>query len=271
MKKCSEFFPDDFFEEYLCFSNIMTRNVRFYEDGTADENREFCKDKNLTYLPSRDGKLRYSLDGDRSTFKKEDITSEYNVTADEVIFSTEIRDKFKKNDILFVYKEEKIVGVVHYSDYNSLIVYLYLYSKIMIFEETLRKYFDAKGVSNQDVIDYFTDKIKTCNHKETDYFCSRITYFKKQEEKMRELKPFQIFAITDLIRYANSQFKLEIGNKKISDLRNNIMHFRILVRYDTNDDSEFIYDYKTFEELLENMRYLDKQQEILEQQIKEFR
>lgn len=268
MAKCKEFIHREFLEDFLCAGNIMNRKVYFYEDGSIEKNKKFCKTNNITFLPAKDGESRYQIDKSTSDFTKEKIPHSQKIQCDEKIFSEDILEKFEKNLVLFVYTDNKIVGVVHFSDYNSPIVYQYLYYKLMEFEETLRKYLVANNLSNENIIDFFIERVKSCDPTKVDFLCSRIAYFKKQEELMRELRPFQIFNLTDLIFFGNSKFGLRIDDRKIKDLRNCVMHFKMLIRYDTNSGSEFIFDYTSFEKLLENMEYLEEQQVRINELIK---
>lgn len=120
------------------FSEIMTRGMVFYDEEYLAECKEFCRIRDIHFLPHiHSHNLCYYYDRDTGNFKKQQIQERQMVRHDDPIFDTNLINDFKAFQVLFVEKSKRIVGIVHMSDYNRGAVYDYLYKKLFLLEKGL--------------------------------------------------------------------------------------------------------------------------------------
>lgn len=231
----------------LCFDKIMTTKVLFYDDVFKEDCKMFCERRNITYLPS---KKNYSschkLDGDE--FKKMRIEESQRVDVKDGMFGNSILEKFEKHHVLFVYRKNEISGVVHFCDYNRNPVCVYVYALLLEFERKLRELLISHGLNNNDMLDFFGKHAE--KHKKNGHYSRKAEEYRKIETqlKMKDLEPFQMFDIKDLIDLLNSKGIYEVPMAINDVLRNAIMHAKNVVRHKDYESSGLIYDFESFRE-----------------------
>jgi hypothetical protein len=121
----------------LSFNEIMTSQIVFYDDSFKKECAEYCRERNITYVPSLDNfNIYYRLaDGE---FQENRIDESQKFNVDDDIFGNSVVEKFEAHHVLFVFEKNELVGVVHFSDYNRNPVFIYTYSLLLAFEKGLR-------------------------------------------------------------------------------------------------------------------------------------
>jgi hypothetical protein len=98
-------------ELLLSFDKIMTSQVMFYDNSFEAECVTYCKERNITYLPSLENfEVCYTLDADK--FEDERITDNQKVNVNEDMFDKSVLEKFKVYHILFVFDRNELVGGV---------------------------------------------------------------------------------------------------------------------------------------------------------------
>jgi len=229
--------------------DIMTSEVIFYDPDYENKLKEFCKERNITYLPSLecDDKC-YKLEKDK--FKELDINSYQKVSVNDYIFDDTILEKFRKNHVLFVFDKNQLVGIIHFSDYNRNPVYVFLYQLILDFEKKLRNLLINSGLTNEDMIEFFNSK-----KNDDKYYADKFKKYTEREKKkeMKQLKPFQVFYLEDLIALINHHKILKLSGK-VRKVRNRIMHFVNPVKYRNYEKATLIYDFKSFEEFFKEVK-----------------
>lgn len=226
----------------LTFSDIMERNLLYYDHKEKKACALFCKKLQIDYLPSIDGRSKYVYDKDRDTFTKQPIEEYQKLQADQPIFNKDNIDRFRNNEhqVLFVYEGEVLVGVVHVCDYNRDIVLETIQQWVLAFEQLLRKYLVLSGKINDDLWSFLSE---------------RPNNNRKRTKDSDNLSPFQCFYLTDLMLYLKEgKMKLSINEKEykaLPDLRNAAMHGK-----DTISNEEFYYNTEDLHNLLHSVEIL---------------
>lgn len=234
----------------VCFNKIMTSDVLFYGDAFKEDCKTFCNKRNITYLPSgNNANVCYKLDG--GEFKKKGIEESQRVEVTDKIFDNSILDKFRRHHVLFVYRNNKIAGIVHFCDYNRDSVFLNIYPLLLQFERELRKLLISHGLRNEDMIEFFK------NHSGKEHYPEKFEHYtsEKIQKGMKELEPFQAFDLKDLIGLVNSKDILRMS-ENICDLRNHIMHVKNIVKHKNYEISSLIYSFESFDRFFRLIRNL---------------
>ncbi len=259
--------------------DIMTTDIIRYNEDYKDRLKKICERLDITYLPDREGKNFYQFipDDKNPRFKKlnedDEKIKRRRTSPDKKIFSEEIFEQFKGlkggDDVktLFVYDHSELVGIMHFSDYNSEPAFVYLYSLLFNFENKLRKLLELSGKKNEDIIEFFGKKLKEVTDKDERKFYERAYgrfIDKKTEEikddmkeKMDAVSEFQWFYLKELISFINENKLDKIGSLdpqgKINDLRNTVMHSKNAVKEESNNNDKpiVLYDFKSFIEFIE--------------------
>lgn len=235
----------------LRIERIMTTEVLFYDDAFREDCKTFCRNRNITYLPSRtDPNSCYELVG--NGFQKEKIEESQKVDVKDYVFDNRIREKFEAHRVLFVFRKDEIAGIVHFCDYNRDPVSIYAYALLLKFERNLRELLISRGLTNRDMLGFFE------KHKKNPYYSSKLDESNEAEnqEKMKELEPFQMFDLKDLICLSNSKKVYTVPVAINDDLRNTIMHTKNVIRHENYEKSDLIYDIASFSKFLDLVNLL---------------
>lgn len=152
--------------KYATISDICIHNIFFYDEKEEKQRVEFCKQYNISYLPSKDRKSVFRLSGDH--FEKEELDLNLTLRPNDLIFAKDTIktfENFDPNEIRFVIDcDGKIIGVFHLVDYNNEYLYIELYRALYCFEQNLRFLLICKKKTNDDFINWARDRSVT--HKE---------------------------------------------------------------------------------------------------------
>jgi hypothetical protein len=235
----------------ICFDRIMTDEILFYDSAFEQDCKVFCQRRNITFLPSKkDCNVCYNLVGEE--FRERQIEESQRVEAKSEIFDATVLGKFRKHHVLFVYEKSEIVGVVHFCDYNRDPVFLNLYPLLLRFERKLRGLLTSSGLQDEDMLKFFE-----AHAKDDPFYKDRFNRFRdsKIEKKMKELEPFQMFDLKDLIALANSRKILKIP-ETINDVRNTIMHSKNVVKHRDYEVANLIYDFDSFQNFFNSVKQI---------------
>lgn len=214
----------------LTFGDIMQSNILYFDETQAEACQQICDRLKIDNMPSIDGKNVYFTEN--GIFTKRTIEKHNRFSLEQRIFDESVLDVFQKNnhDVVFVFEEEVLQGVVHFCDYNQNGVLQAIQSDILRFERNLRVYLQLCGFSNQSILDYFEVKSQEeiRKQKEKRFATNKLQFFENKAKKMHELGEFQLFDFGDLLAFGNSSFsgKCYTGahTDRIRELRNMAMH-----------------------------------------------
>lgn len=231
------------------FEDIMTIEIYFREEFSENEAVRFLQERDITYLPSRlDNSYLYKLEN--NLLKTVELEKEQIVDLKKNIFDKNVLGLFKKSEVLFVFSKNKLVGVVHFCDYNREPVFIYGYSKILNFEKNLRNILIKNGLKNNDMKEFFKEK------------SDNIVFKKKYQDfdklPLKSSEPFQCFYLLDLISLLAHNKILKIS-QKVNDLRNYIMHGRNIVEHKNYEEANLIYDFHSFEKIFNLIRLFNEE------------
>jgi hypothetical protein len=127
-------------------TDIMTSDLVYFDEAIEEECEEFCKERNISYLPTLDRQRVQKYEDGEFKQREAKLVRNQSVEPDKYIFSRTLFASFQKHEVLFISEDSNIVGVIHFSDYNSEEVYSYLYNQIYSLETKLRKLLVKNGV-----------------------------------------------------------------------------------------------------------------------------
>ena len=226
----------------------MISEVLLYEPEFVDECKRFCKERDITFLPSVSNNFKCWKCANDHFFEFDIEESQIvNIIAD--MFDDISFEKFRKHNVLFVQDQNHLAGVVHFSDYNKEPVFVYLYTLLLNFESNLRVLLGYSGLNNKDMREFFESR------KTNAVYAERLENYEKNKDKIEQSQLFQWFYLSDLIDLINSRSTINI-DKKVCELRNPIMHVRKLVEHQDYAMADRIYDFNSFKVFFENVKLL---------------
>jgi len=220
--------------------DIMTKDVMYYDPEIEDKLKTYCKEKDITYLPSLDLKKIYFLHSE--AFENKEIEASLKILPHLYVFDEDLLKKFKKGKhILFIFNQKLIVGIIHFSDYNRIEVYTYLYELIANLERDLRKLLILRELCNDDMLEFF--KKHSDGNK---VYEDKFSKFKDYGNRFKKVGPFEFFDLSDLVALCNGKEIVKI-DQKILELRNKVMHSRSGVKNKDYEQDPLIYNFESFE------------------------
>lgn len=252
----------------LRFDQILQADILFYDKPMEAACFDICNYLKMDTMPGITGNDYYELHNNE--FHQKLIEPEHKVISASYIFSDSVYEQFYQNrhNVLFVFEEDVIVGVVHLSDYNRDVVLQCIQDDVLSFERKLRQLILLNGFSNADMKLYFENSLnKSSNKKDREFFENKIKRYDNNKDEIDSLGPFQIFEFSDLMNFAHTygdyatyKFqKYNISGKNISskgilrELRNMAMHGKNPIG---RDSESLIYSIQSFKYLLDSLRVL---------------
>jgi hypothetical protein len=231
----------------ITFTTIQTSNLLFYDPDFDPLCFQFCQSRNIDCLPALDDSRKYyrrTEDG----FTREEVAQERSVNSQANIFASHVLELFHDNHLLFVYANDELTGVAHFSDYNHPEVDAYLFSLLSSYERSLRRLIKYYGLKNQDMLDFFESKARIEKKADTRAFYTRkIDEYKNKQTQNEKLPVFECFYLQDLIGLINRRKIISLSEDP-NRLRNTIMHAKELVHREDANRNDYIYDFDSFEE-----------------------
>lgn len=236
----------------ITFSDIQTSDLVYFDASIRDKCLQFCKDRDIDCLPSIIDPMKFYRKTE-TDFVEESVKPEMMVDVSDYIFKDKLLKKFRDNHLLFVYMNEELTGVVHFSDYNRPEINLFIFKLFSYYERSLRKLLVSLRYGNKDILDYFKHESETKKtKKEQEYYKDKIDGYNKHLSRNELLPCFERFDLKDLLEFAGHH-KIMNLDQKIAVLRNDIMHAHELVnKRDANRD-DYIYDFESFEKFFERV------------------
>jgi hypothetical protein len=240
------------------FKDIMTKNLVYYDSEYKDHCTEFCKARNIQYLPEISNPSSCMKLGDKGSWQQFKIKPSQYVYPQDAIFRRGMDTLFKKHEVLFVRDvNNALLGVVHFSDYNRPIVYNEAYQALYKLERgLLHLIVRYGGQTRQDLLKYVMSNkrlakkkiIKEYIRKESNASPDELKAF-LQPNDFRKLN----FTLIEFMDFVNEIRLLEFKPGpawKITNLRNKVAHSEDLVqRDDYKDINNMAYDYKSFRDV----------------------
>ena len=265
----------------LCFEDIMEKRVLYYDEESEPACFDICEYLNIDNLPAIDGQNFYELSTKKFVMKK--IAGEHKIFANESIFDSKVLAQFKLNrhNVLFVFEENSLKGVVHLSDYNRDIVLQNIQDDILSFERKLRQLILLNGYKNKDMYLFFGHRMNTKKtEKDRDFWKGKKVNYEKRINEINSLGEFQLFDFTDLTDFAASIYTKgvhEIGKYSIDgifksgatilkELRNLAMHGKNPIS--KNAESR-IYSLQNLAVLIDGLEVLRKENANISMKIRE--
>ena len=209
----------------LIFEDIMQANVLYYDQDAESACFDICNHLKIDNMPGIDGLHFYELVN--GNFEKKKVEVIHKVSVNDNLLSAELFEKFKANrhNVLFVFEEDVLRGVVHISDYNRDLVLQKIQDDVLSFERKLRQLILLNGFKNDNMLEYFEYKLKrnTSSHN-VEYYDPRIKNYKKRKSEIDSLGPFQLFEFSDLMNFVSSSFSKvisKVGNYTVGNTKRN--------------------------------------------------
>lgn len=255
----------------LTFEDIMQSKILYFDDDAKDACFDICNYLQIDNMPALDGQNFYERVGEN--FHQKRIEKVHKLANHKSICDEDVLKKFKdnKHNVLFVFDERVLEGIVHISDYNRDVVLQAIQDDILSFERKLRQLILLHGKKNEDMRAYFDYKLsKAKRDKETEIYLNKKINYDNKINEINSLGPFQLFDFSDIMDFASSQFSSYIhtfekysisgteknGSEILKTLRNLAMHGKnpVSINHDTS-----IYSMESLELLFESLQILRKE------------
>ncbi len=220
----------------LVVSDIMTEDVVYFGEEDESDLAKFCKIRSIDYLPLREGFKVMRFDG--NGFSEKEISTDMILSPNENIFDEIIIECFLENSgVKFVTSGGKVVGVVHFSDYNSKEVYTELYSVFHEVEQNLRRILEQEEMLEKEL---GNENINPNNQA----LPLSTSGFRKLIEKVDSKEEISL----------NFKQDEEIDGKyQIVVLRNRVMHSKEMVLMQDGSKDKLNFSKKSFERFIERL------------------
>jgi hypothetical protein len=225
--------------------DIQITDILFYDPDMEEACLRFCQERALDRLPSlSDPEMCYQIT--ESGFSEVGVPFNRRVDSKIFIFNPTLLERFRENQLLFVYENKELTGVVHFSDYNNPAVSAYLFTLLASYEKALRKLLALNGLINQDMLDYFQEVVTTTeNDERRRLFSQKLEDYKKYRARNDKAHAFERFSLRDLVEFAKKREVIEVGDN-VSELRNMVMHALEFIQLKDANRDDYIYDFESF-------------------------
>lgn len=239
----------------LEISDLMTEDVVHF--GDEEELAEFCEIRDIDYLPLKNSfKVMRFDDGG---FSKEELTSDMILAPDKRIFDQEVIGSFLDGSgVKFVTSEDRVLGVIHFSDYNSKELYTELYSTIHELEQSLRRLLEHKELEGELDLEENLE----------------ISDFNPGDMAL----PLSTSKFSYMIRKVNASEKVDIEFKgeefngqdyQIVELRNRVMHSKEMVLMQDGSKDELSFSKESFSRSIDRIKEAYELRDKLEERVEE--
>lgn len=213
-------------------SSISSKNILYFSEPQKNVCERVCNSLKINIFPDLDQVHYWELSN--GNWQKYPIKDFQKIDNNTQVFDERVLEEICKapSNILFVFENNELCGILHFVDFDSISIYNSLYNHFYQFENNLREYLSLKGIKYKSFIEYFEYKKK----KFGDYYDNRIKLLKSNKfyQEAIELPNLHKLQLSDLIRFSTSSFVRQeygfrVGDNKlpvksILDLRNTIMH-----------------------------------------------
>ncbi|HBG70471.1 MAG: hypothetical protein A2W93_09450 [Bacteroidetes bacterium GWF2_43_63] len=232
--------------------SIVTSDVIFYSKEYADTCARICTTLGIDIVPDASGETYWQFQNGK--WSSNPIDADQKVDIRRNIFDQSVLKSMElsPSNLLFAFDNEKLCGIVHFTNYNVLEVYQALYQNFFNFETALRNHLNTFGFDIQSFRDYFQYQHK--KDSKDNYFVEKIKSLNSDKtiKSAEQVGILQVLYLSDLLGFSKSRWlepeiKSKIGlsgieSEKIAKLRNVIMH----AKYFTRESIEEDYNFATF-------------------------
>lgn len=223
--------------------DIMTSELVYFDEAIEEECEKFCEKRNLSYLPTLDRQRVQKYEDGEFKPREARLVRNQSVEPDKYIFSRDLYNFFQAHEVLFISKDSNIVGVIHFSDYNSEKVYSYLYNQIYSLETKLRKLIVKNGVH---------EKYDWDNHELED------------EERNRDyLEETRLYELLDAAEEYDEDIQLGITyengtGEAVNKLRRQVMHGKQFIENKNRNEEALHFTQESFDTFFKRVEKMDR-------------
>jgi len=232
-----------------CIADIQTTDLLYYDDQKIADCYSFCKGRNIDCLPViGNPSTFFQRNKEAEEFDQNELTEDRWIHAYAFLFRPDLLERFKNQPIQFVFTHGELTGVVHFSDYNSSAVSIYLYDQIAKYERSLRQLAVLEKLENKDMRDYFESNSKEprVKNKDRKFFEKRLNLYSSKQKEMLKVEEFQVFYLDDLIGLLEFRNVIQLDDSVVK-LRDMIMHANSLIGMVDVHTDDLIYDIASFD------------------------
>lgn len=250
----------------LTFADIAQKNILFFDRNEEKACLNICKTLRIDNMPDYDSLHFHELEGEEFVQKK--ILEEHKLSFKDRIFNDELITQFanNKHNVLFVFKGDVLIGIVHFSDYNQTKVLQAIQDDVLAFERRMRQLLFLAGFRNKDMLNYFEKRAEQ-NENSRSFYRGRISVLENRLDEMNQLGEFQLYSLKDLMEFSNDHpgedllksNNIEVNGKQwqeiklINDLRNMAMHGKNPIEM---EEGTHVFSTKSLNKLFQSLRAL---------------
>lgn len=257
--------------KYTTIRDICITDFIVYDKEKTEALAEFCMRHGISFIPDRNRKSYWRLDGNKFTHIQE-LSPHVIIGPEELIFDETTINKFKNrnyDEVMFVVEDRLIKGVVHIVDYNNDNLYVELYRMLLSFENNLRNLLIQKKHSNEDFLNWLKKE------GEKNYYYKNMYEQEVDDRAVQRRKnanPFQTFYLKDLMNFAQAEKLLNLSHSELNDiteLRNWVAHSKDVTTVKPDSDHP-VYNITGLVKFIELSTSFFKSYESLELVLEEF-
>lgn len=240
----------------LEISDLMTDDVIYFGDEDEKDLAEFCEIRDIDYLPLKESFEVMEYDGEG--FSRKSLLPDMILAPDSKIFDKKVIESFENNSsVKFVSSGDKIVGVIHFSDYNSKDLYIELYGVIHELEQNLRRFLEHKELN---------EKVNLEEDLEISNFNPRDMALPLSTSNFSSL--IKKIDNSDEIDIDFRQEKFTEKDYQIVELRNRVMHSKEMVLMQDSSKQELNFSEKSFKRSKERFEEAYRLKEYLSKKVR---
>ncbi|MFB6241215.1 MAG: hypothetical protein ABEJ36_00235 [Candidatus Nanosalina sp.] len=230
-------------EELPTVSQIMTSDLVYFDPVIESKCEKFCEERNISYLPTLDRQRVQKYEDGEFKSRGARLVRNQSVEPDKYIFSRDLFKLFKYHEVVFIAKDSNIVGVIHFSDYNSKKVYSYLYKQIYELEIKLRELIVKNGIH---------EKYEWENHE-----------LDTEERKRDYLEETRLYELLDAAEKYEEDIQLGIEyengtGEAVNKLRRQVMHGKQFVENENRNEQPLNFTQESFETFFKRVEKMDR-------------
>lgn len=250
----------------LTFGDIAQKNMLYYDERQLEACLQVCRILRIDNMPDYDSTHFFELN--ETEFIKKKIKEEHILSFKDRIFNDELITQFatNKHNVLFVFKGDVLIGIVHFSDYNQTKILKAIQDDILTFERRLRQMLFLAGFRNENILEYFQRRAEQ-NETSRIFYEGRIRSLEGKIDEMSQLGEFQLFTLKDLMEFSNDAKEenlltaesIEVNGKEVreiklvNDLRNMAMHGKNPIEL---DQESHVFSTQSLNKLFQSLRTL---------------
>ncbi|XWW47030.1 hypothetical protein JYG30_06170 [Fibrella sp. USSR17] len=138
----------------LTVADVMERNILYFDPDAEDTCYAVCKRLNIYFLPALSGDRYYTYSAQQKRFIELPIEEDQRIIVRVPLFHASDRLQFTTGNVLFVYDNKRLAGMLSFSDYHRPVVTQAITNDLSDFGVLLRRLLELHEKTDHDVFEW---------------------------------------------------------------------------------------------------------------------